>query len=69
MPDQVKSTMLVTLWAFIGIEGAVVISGRAKKASYVGKATLLGFAGCLTIYILLSLLPFGRMPRNEIADL
>ena len=35
--------MPVTLWAFIGIEGAVVVSGRAKSQSAVGKATVLGF--------------------------
>jgi arginine:ornithine antiporter/lysine permease len=29
--DQVKSTMLVTLWVFIGIEGASVVSGRAER--------------------------------------
>lgn len=35
MMTQVKSTMLVTLWAFIGIEGAVVVSGvpRTRAAS------------------------------------
>lgn len=67
--SQVKSTMLVTLWTFIGIEGAVVISGRAKSQKDVGAATILGFLGCLAIYILLSLLPFGRMPQHELADL
>ena len=56
---QIKSTMLVTLWAFIGIEGAVVISGRAKSQRDVGKATVLGFFTCLAIYFLLSMLPFG----------
>ena len=29
--SQVKSTMLVTVWVFTGIEGAVVFSGRAKS--------------------------------------
>ncbi|GJM68491.1 hypothetical protein HMSSN036_07070 [Paenibacillus macerans] len=29
--SQVKSTMLVTLWVFTGVEGAVVLSGRAKN--------------------------------------
>lgn len=67
LSTQIKSTMLVTLWAFIGIEGAVVMSNRAKKASYVGKATLLGFLGCLAIYVLLSLLPYGYMTQAEIA--
>ena len=63
---QIKSTMLVTLWAFIGIEGAVVMSKHAKSPQDVGKATLLGFLGCLVIYILLSLLPFGYMSQSEL---
>jgi len=67
--SQVKSTMLVTLWTFIGIEGAVVISGRAKSQKDVGAATILGFLGCLVIYVLLSLLPFGRMTQHQLASL
>lgn len=65
--EQVKNTMLVTLWAFIGIEGAVVLSGRAQKQSDVGKATLIGFLGCLVIYVLLSILPFGLLSQAELA--
>ena len=65
--EQVKNTMLVTLWAFIGIEGAVVLSGRAQKQSDVGKATLIGFLGCLVIYVLLSVLPFGLLSQAELA--
>lgn len=67
LSTQIKSTMLVTLWAFIGIEGAVVMSNRAKTPNDVGTATLLGFLGCLAIYILLSLLPFGYMSQAELA--
>ncbi len=67
--SQVKSTMLVTLWAFIGIEGAVVLSGKAKSEKDVGLATLIGFVGCLSIYVLLSLLPFGHMYQSQIAKL
>lgn len=66
---QIKSTMLVTLWAFIGIEGAVVLSDRAQKQSDVGKATLIGFLGCLSIYILLSILPFGFLSQEELAKI
>lgn len=66
---QIKSTMLVTLWAFIGIEGAVVVSSRAKSQKDVGKATLFGFLGCLAIYALLSILPFGRMYQPQLASL
>ena len=69
MLGQIKSTMLVTLWAFIGIEGAVVVSGRARSQSDVGKATVLGFLGCLAIYFLLSVLPFGYMTQHRLAAL
>lgn len=67
VPEQIKNTMLVTLWAFIGIEGAVVLSGRARQASDVGKATIMGYLGCLLIYVLLSILPFGFMTQEQLA--
>lgn len=67
LSTQIKSTMLVTLWAFIGIEGAVVMSNRAKSVNEIGKATFLGFISCLVIYILLSLAPFGYMNQQELA--
>lgn len=66
---QIKSTMLVTLWVFIGIEGAVVVSNRAKNQSDVGKATFLGFISCLIIYIGLSLLPFGSFSQGELSQM
>ena len=69
LSTQIKSTMLVTLWSFIGIEGAVVMSNRAKSPSYIGPATIIGFLCCLVIYILLSLLPFGYMSQSELATI
>ena len=68
LSTQIKSTMLVTLWSFIGIEGAVVMSNRAQNTSEIGKATLLGFASCLIFYVLLSLVPFGYMNQAELAN-
>ena len=67
--SQVKSTMLVTLWVFIGIEGASVYSARAKNRSDVGKATVIGFAGALGIYVLVSLLATGILAQKELAGL
>lgn len=67
--DQVKSTMLVTLWVFIGIEGASVYSARAAKRSDVGRATVIGFLGALGIYILVSLLSTGVLSQPELAGL
>ena len=69
LTKQIEGTMLVTLWAFIGIEGAVVMSKHAKSPKAVGRATLLGFAGCLLIYILLSVLPYGLMSQEQLAKL
>lgn len=66
---QLKSTMLVTLWAFIGIEGAVVLSSRAKSQETVSKATLLGFLGCLVIYVLLSVVPYGFLSQAQLSTI
>lgn len=67
--DQVKSTMLVTLWVFIGIEGASVYSSYAAKRSDVGAATVIGFCGALAIYVLVSLLSTGVLTQKELAGL
>ncbi|KRL19163.1 arginine-ornithine antiporter [Lentilactobacillus kisonensis] len=66
---QAKSTMLVTVWVFIGIEGAVVFSGRARKRSDVGKATVLGIITVILIYMLITLLSFGVMSRAGLSHL
>ncbi|GMB09959.1 arginine-ornithine antiporter [Thermolongibacillus altinsuensis] len=67
--EQVKSTMLVTLWVFIGVEGAVVLSGRAKNRKDVGRATVLGLLGTLLIYVLISLFSLGVMSQPQLAEL
>ncbi len=67
--DQVKSTMLVTLWVFIGIEGASVISGRAERRSDIGIATMAGFFVALALYALISLLSLGVLTQPELAAL
>jgi arginine:ornithine antiporter / lysine permease len=66
---QVQSTMLVTLWVFIGIEGASVGSARAAKRSDIGKATILGFVTVLLLYLLVSLLSLGVMSQPDLAGL
>ena len=45
--EQVKNTMLITLWVFIGVEGAVVVSARARNKRDVGRATLLAVLAAL----------------------
>lgn len=67
--SQVNSSMMVLMWVFVGIEGAAMMSDRAKTKSTAGKATVLGLIGLLGIYLLLSLLPYGLMERAEICKL
>lgn len=67
--SQVKSTMLVTVWVFIGIEGAVVFSGRAKNKKDVGTATVIGLISVLLIYFLLTVLAQGIVIQNHISKL
>jgi len=72
MPDtglfeQVRATMLVTVFVFLGIEGASVYSRYAQKRSDVGVATILGFIGVLALMVLVTLLPYAVLPRADIA--
>ena len=66
---QVVSTMIALVWVFTGIEGAVVISGRAKYARDVGRATVIGFSAVFVLYLIISIESMGIMPRAEMAAL
>lgn len=67
--EQFTSCMLVTIWSFVGIEGAVMMSGRARKPRDVGRATVTGFLLALALYILVSALCYGVMTQPEMAAL
>ena len=67
--DQVRNMMLVTVWVFIGIEGASIFSARAEKRSDVGKATVIGFVGVLLLLVLVNVLSQGIMTQAELAGL
>ena len=67
--EQVKNTMLITLWVFIGVEGAVVVSARARNKRDVGKATLLAVLSALGVYLLVTLLSLGVVARPELAEI
>ncbi len=66
---QIRSTMLVTVFVFIGIEGASVYSRYAKRREDVGWATVMGFIGVLCLLVLVTLLPYAVMQRAELAGL
>ncbi|KVE33990.1 arginine-ornithine antiporter [Burkholderia sp. TSV86] len=67
--NQVRGTMLVTVWVFIGIEGASIFSARAQRRSDVGRATVIGFVGVLLVLVLVNVLSLGIMTQPELAKL
>jgi len=67
--EQVKATMLVTVFVFIGIEGASVYSRFAKERSDVGAATIAGFIGVTGLMVLVTLLPYAVLQRADIAGM
>lgn len=66
---QVQGTMLITVFVFLGIEGASVYSRYAKKREDVGRATVLGFLSVLALFASISILSYGILPKSEIAGL
>jgi arginine:ornithine antiporter/lysine permease len=67
--NQVRNMMLVTVWVFIGIEGASIFSARAEKRTDVGKATVIGFITVLLFLMLVNVLSLGIMTQPELAKL
>ncbi len=51
LDEQVRNTMLITTFVFIGIEGASVYSRYAQRREDVGRATVLG---CLKFVLLMT---------------
>ena len=64
---QVRDTMLITVFVFLGIEGASVYSRFAKARSDVGSATILGFVAVTGLMVAVTLLPYATAPRAAIA--
>jgi len=69
LAEQIKATTAATVWSFIGVEGAVVLSARARRTEDVGRASLAGFLGILAIYVLVAVLSMGIMTTEELAAL
>lgn len=67
--DQVKSTMLVSVWNFTGIEAACIFALRAKRQKDIIRATMLGAFAVCVLCSLISILPFGILTGPEIRAL
>ncbi|MBL8778642.1 MAG: amino acid permease [Acidimicrobiales bacterium] len=67
--SQVRGTMLATVFVFLGVEGASVYSRYAKRREDVGRATILGFVMVLAIFASVTIVSYGILPREQIAEL
>jgi arginine:ornithine antiporter/lysine permease len=67
--SQARNAMMVTVFLFVGIEGASVYSRYARNRDDVGIATVLGFLGVLCLMILVTMLSYGVLLRADLAVL
>ncbi len=67
--DQARDAMLLTVFVFVGIEGASVYSRYARRREDVGVATVLGFLSVLCLLVLVTTLSYAILPRAELAAL
>lgn len=67
--SQVTDTMMVALFCFFGIEGAVMMSARARRPRDVGRAGVSGFLISMLLYVAVSVLCYGVVARSEMAGM
>lgn len=63
---QLNHAAVVTLWAFVGIESAVVFSARAKRGKDVKTATVLGLIVATIIYLGITVLVMGTLSQAQL---
>lgn len=67
--QQAMGTMFITMFCFVGVEGAVMLSSYAKNSKDVGRASVIGFYLALIIYALISIMCYGIRTREDLAGL
>lgn len=65
--DQIKNSMISIIWVFIGIEGASILSSRAKSQKAASQATIIGFISLAIIYVFSTILPYGAISQATLA--
>ncbi|MDF7671811.1 basic amino acid/polyamine antiporter [Lactobacillus sp. ESL0701] len=66
---QMKQSIMIIMWVFIGIEGASVLANRAKKRSDAQAATIMGLATLIIVYVFASILPYGVLTQAQLATI
>ncbi len=66
--SQITSTCFTTVWVFIGIEGAVVISHRAKNTKLAGRSAMISFIAVFVLYLAISVISMGCADHDTLAQ-
>lgn len=66
--EQTKACIFTTVWVFIGIEGAVVISTRAKNTKLAGTASIISFVALFALYFIISMLSMGVADHDTLCE-
>ncbi|WP_217617200.1 basic amino acid/polyamine antiporter [Cellulomonas sp. GbtcB1] len=69
VPAQLSGTIAVTVFVFIGVEGANTYSRYARRRRDVGWATITGFLSVLVLFVLVAMIGYGVLPMAAIAEL
>lgn len=66
--SQVRETLLITTFVFLGVEGASVYSRFARRREDVGRATVVGLLSVLAIFASVTMLSYGVLPQADLAE-
>lgn len=64
--SQINAASIATLWAFVGIESAIMLSNRARSASDIKKATIIGLIVTVAIYAGITVLTMGALSQDAL---
>jgi arginine:ornithine antiporter/lysine permease len=66
MLSQVNAAAIATLWAFIGVESAMVFAARARRKQDIRRATITGLLISIVLYVGISILTMGLLTQDQL---
>lgn len=67
--DQITTALASTIWVYVGVEGALIYSARAKNKSDASKAIVTSYIVIAVSYLLLTFLTFGALSQADVAGM
>lgn len=64
--SQINGAAVATLWAFIGVESAMVFAARARNKQDIRRATIAGLLISLVLYVGISILTMGLLTQEQL---